>query len=94
MNAKKHHGSLLSTAAVALVALGTTLPANAADCAAPNGIGERAACAAAAQGVEALRQYVERTRMIHGLRMQDFERALPPSAFAADRTPVRVAIAK
>jgi len=94
MNAKQRTGSLLSITAVALVALGTTMSANAADCAAPNGIGERAACTAAAQGVDALRQYVERTRMIHGLRMQDFERALPPAALASDPQPTQVAVAK
>ncbi len=94
MNAKQRLGSLLSTAAVALVALGTTLSANAAKCASPQDFGERAACAAAKEGVDALRQYVNRTRMIHRLRVQDFESALPPTSQATGREPTKVAIAK
>jgi hypothetical protein len=40
----------------------------------PRSPGERGAMAAAAKGPDALRRYIQRTRMIYGLRYEDFAR--------------------
>jgi hypothetical protein len=46
---------------------------------------EATACAKAAESITALRQYVQRTRMIHALRMEDFVSA---PGQVANATPV------
>lgn len=43
---------------------------------------EATACAKAAESITALRQYVQRTRMIHSLHMADFVKAPLPVANA------------
>jgi hypothetical protein len=85
---------LLFASATALFALGTPLSAHAADCRAPKGLGEEGACAAAAQGVETLRRYVNRTRMIYQLRIHDFAKAVPPSQLVKEDEKTRLAQAQ
>lgn len=47
------------------------------DCARPaSGTGQVAACRAASQGVDELRRYIQRTRGIHILYIQDFANAV------------------
>lgn len=83
---------ILSSLAVSLVALATTLPAQAAiDCAAPQGVGRRRACKAAAEGVESLRRFSERTRNIYQIYMQDYSRAIRPAVAVKDADPARMA---
>lgn len=66
--------ALLNALAAASLAAAVAAPAYAQSaCEAPKGIGERNACVKLKEGgVTALRQYVERTRMIHSLYMPDF----------------------
>lgn len=75
---------LVCTSAFALLA-GAVAPAHADQvlCGKTNDIGEKRACAAAAQGVADLRQFIQRTRGIYILRMQDFEGTVP--AYVARR---------
>ena len=83
---------ILSSLAVSLVALATTLPAHAAvDCAAPKGVEQQRACQAAAGGVESLRRFSERTRNIYQIYMQDYARAITPTVTAKDVDPTNVA---
>ena len=50
------------------------------DCARPAiGTGQVQACKAADQGVDQLRQFIQRTRGIYILYMQDFEKAVRPA---------------
>ena len=51
-------------------------------CDRPRGVGEERACAKAAEGPEALRRFITRTRMIWGLSYADY---------AGDEVPPRVA---
>jgi hypothetical protein len=70
----------------ALIALALLVaPAYAHRCDAPAPGGEARACAAAAQGADALRRFIERTRMIYGLYYFDVYRgdedaARPPES--------------
>jgi hypothetical protein len=64
-----------SVALLALCALAS--PAQAHRCDAPKPGGEARACAADAQGPEALRRFIERTRMIYGLYYYDLRREEP-----------------
>jgi hypothetical protein len=48
-----------------------------ADCNNPAGIAERRACEKAAQGIDALRQFAQRTRAIHNVYLPEYEKALP-----------------
>jgi hypothetical protein len=83
---------ILSLLAVSLVALATTLPAHAAvDCDAAKGVEQRRACKAAAEGVESLRRFSERTRNIYQIYMQDYSRAIPPTVTANDVDPTKLA---
>jgi hypothetical protein len=65
-------------------------PAQAADCANPQGTGEARACAKAAEGATELRRFVERTQAIYNLYVQDFRVAgeTVAAAPAADTTKV------
>jgi hypothetical protein len=63
-------------ALAAAIVLATTLvpPAHASvDCANPQGTGQARACEKAAQGVTALRRFIERTQSIYLLSIRDFE---------------------
>lgn len=75
---------LVCTSAFALLA-GLVAPAHAEQvmCGKTNDIGEKRACAAAAVGVADLRQFIQRTRGIYVLRIQDFEGTVP--AYVARR---------
>ena len=57
-------------------------PVRAADCSNPAGFVERRACAKAAEGIDALRRFADRTRMIHGLYLPDYDKAFAPQAAA------------
>ena len=52
-------------------------------CDAPNGMIERRACAKAAEGPQALRRFVERTRGIYGLYYLDYARSEPTTVAGA-----------
>jgi hypothetical protein len=60
--------------AAAILAAGAWIPAASAQspCASPRGSVEQRACAAAAQGPDALRRFVTRTRHIYALYYADF----------------------
>jgi hypothetical protein len=91
MNVNGNHRPLLSVMAGAFLAIAAWTPAHAADCNTPRGVGEQRACAAAAEGVETLRRFVERTRMVYGLLVRDFEKGLPPERTVGDDEKTRVA---
>ena len=77
-------------AAFALVTAAAAAPAHATavDCAKPGTYGNIRGCEAAAQGTDALRQFVWRTRAVHGLYMVDFAAAVPVRvATATDKQP-------
>jgi hypothetical protein len=78
---------------LALVATaGLALPAAAepVDCANPRGVGQSRACAAAREGTESLRRFLQRTQAIYGLSILDFDREVRPAVagIADDRAPV------
>lgn len=89
MNRTASHrlAGLLFGALVAIVAL----PAAAADCAAPKGIGEVRGCAAAQQGSDELRRFVQRTQSIYLLGYWQFAAAVPRPAETAAAAPIVVA---
>jgi hypothetical protein len=72
---------LLYTSVFVLVAA-TAATASAApvDCAKPSDRAEAGACAAAAQGVAELRQFIWRKRAVFTLYIYDFDRAVKPYA--------------
>jgi hypothetical protein len=83
---------ILFPLAVALVALATTLPAHAAvDCAVPKGVEQQRACKAAAEGVESLRRFSERTRNIYQIYVHDYSSAITPTVAAKDADETKVA---
>jgi hypothetical protein len=61
-------------------------------CDTPNGSIEQRACAKAAEGADALRRFVERTRTIYALNYFDYARGEDPAV--ASSQPVRVVEAK
>ncbi len=66
---------------VATAAITASAPSAAkSKCERPQGIAEQRACAGAARGFDALRAFVQRTRMIYGLYLIDF---LTPEQVAA-----------
>jgi hypothetical protein len=78
MNAARH--TIRNVAILTLTMLASALASQsgfAADCNNPAGIAERHACAKAAQGIDALRQFAQRTRAIHNVYLPDYEKALP-----------------
>jgi hypothetical protein len=72
MNPSKISKRTLPLLAATILAAAVSLPAYAVDCAAPKGIEESRGCAAAKQGADTLRRYVDRTRMIHNLYYWDY----------------------
>jgi hypothetical protein len=72
MNPSEISKRTLPLLAAAILAAAASMPARAVDCTAPSGIDQVRGCAAAKQGPEALRHYVERTRMIHNLYYWDY----------------------
>ena len=86
MNAR----SLLTTATLALVCALGGAPAQAAGrCDDARTMIDQRACQAANQGSEALRRFVERTRMIYSLSYYDFARdeVSPPARVASPQQP-------
>lgn len=75
MNTSAARTNLSSAALLALSLF--VAPAYAHRCDAPAPGGEARACAADAQGADALRRFVERTRMIYGLYYFDLRREAP-----------------
>ena len=61
-----------------ILCAGLAAPAQAVDCFAPNSFPEARACNAARQGIDSLRRFVWRTRMIYGFYLPDFLHAVPP----------------
>ena len=59
------------------------LPAQAGNCQNPRDHAERAACEKAKEGPQALRRYVERTRMIYGLYYHDYAPSMEARAATA-----------
>ncbi|MFO1311020.1 MAG: hypothetical protein U1F41_03040 [Burkholderiales bacterium] len=65
---------------LAAAAVATQASAGSIDCARPAiGTGEVQACRAASQGVDDLRRFIQRTRGIYILYIQDFENAVRQS---------------
>ena len=59
-------------------------------CDKPNGAVEQRACEKAAEGPDALRRFVQRTRMIHALYYYDYARErAPAAAIASAAAPTR-----
>jgi hypothetical protein len=93
MNPSEISKRTLPLVAAAILAAAISLPAHAVDCSAPKGIDEVKGCAAAKQGPEALRHYVERTRMIHNLYYWDYAPfASGANVAKEDSKPVTVAV--
>ena len=81
----ERHRKLLPTFAfVVTAALATSAAARPVDCAQPSGREEVRACQAAAGGVDALRQFIQRTRGIYILYIQDFSAAVPVKMASVD----------
>jgi hypothetical protein len=55
------------------------------DCAKPSGLEQVRACAAAANGVHELRQFIQRTQGIYTLYIHDFDGMVPSVAAAPDK---------
>ena len=81
-----HRKLLPALAFVVIGALAAPTSAAPVDCAKPSGHEQQRACAAAAKGVGDLRQFIQRTRGIYILYIQDFERAVPSVAATSDQT--------
>ncbi len=56
-------------------------------CDRPNGALDQRVCAKAAEGPDALRRFVQRTRMIHALYYYDYARERAPAAAIASAAP-------
>ena len=67
----------ISIIASGILLAAAAMPAFGADCSAPAGFIEAKACAAARNGIDALRQFASRTRMIYGIHLPDYAKALP-----------------
>jgi hypothetical protein len=91
MNAAPLIAACLFAAVASSAWAGENSSSNDSKCSAPNGIGERRACEKAKEGPEALRRFVERTRMIYGLHYWDFA---PRTRLAAQLEPSTIAQAR
>jgi hypothetical protein len=86
----ERHRKLLPTFAFLVsAALATSAGAAEVDCAKPSGHEQVRACQAAKDGVDSLRQFIQRTRGIYILYIQDFNTALPVRMASADDGKVR-----
>lgn len=70
-------------------AVATSAAAGEVDCAKPSGHEQVRACQAAKEGVDPLRQFIQRTRGIYILYIQDFGNAVPVKTASADDGQVR-----
>ena len=75
----------------ALVGMSTVTPAQAADCNKAVSFIERKACEKAGQGIDALRLFIDRTRMVYALYLPDYAHALPPEDLAKITSEIKVA---
>jgi len=86
----ERHRKLLPTFAFLVsAALATSAGAAEVDCAKPSGQEQARACQAAKAGVDSLRQFIQRTRGIYILYIQDFDTAVPVRMASADDGKVR-----
>jgi hypothetical protein len=86
----ERHRKLLPTFAfLASAAMATSAGAAVVDCAKPSGQEQARACHAAKAGVDSLRQFIQRTRGIYILYIQDFSTAVPVRMASADDVRVR-----
>ena len=76
---------------VAAATMTTPVGAAPVDCAAPRGIEQQRACKAAQAGVDSLRRFSERTRMIYQIHVHDYSSAFAPSATAKPADATRTA---
>lgn len=81
---QKHRKLLPTFAFLASAALATPALAAEVDCARPSGQEQARACQAAKSGVDSLRQFIQRTRGIYILYIQEFGNAVPVRAASAD----------
>jgi len=80
----RHCNPTLSRIMLAALTASFALAAGAANrCDRPQPGGETRACAAAQNGPDSLRRFVERTRMIYALNIADFGSALPANVAVA-----------
>jgi hypothetical protein len=83
------NSKILVSLAVALLAGSFSIPAHAeVDCNKPGNWVDAKACAKAAEGIGSLRRYVQRTRMIHQLDINDYAKYVrqDDSAVAEEHT--------
>ena len=89
MNQRQH--KLLPTVAfLVTAALATSASAAQVDCAKPSGHEQVRACEAASSGVDSLRQFIQRTRGIYILTMQEFNDNPPMKVAKVDEPQKRV----
>ena len=74
---ERHRKLLPAFAFLVSAALATSAGAAEVDCAKPSGHEQARACQAAKAGVDSLRQFIQRTRGIYILYIQDFDTAVP-----------------
>ncbi len=86
---ERHHKLLPTFAFLVTAALATSAGASQVDCAKPSGHEQVRACQAAADGVDSLRQFIQRTRGIYILYIQDFGDAVPVRMASIDNRQVR-----
>ena len=78
----------------AILASACSVPAYAVDCNNPRGSVETRACAKAKEGPDALRRFIDRTRMIYALDYQDYAPKYNESQVAASPGGEKIAGAK
>lgn len=81
---EKHRKLLPTFAFVVTAALASSASAAEVDCTRPSGLEQVRACEAAKAGVDSLRQFIQRTRGIYILYIQEFGTAVPVRAAGAD----------
>ena len=86
---ERHRNLLPTFAFLASAALATSAVAAEVDCTKPSGQEQARACQAAKDGVDSLRQFIQRTRGIYILYIQDFDTAVPVRMASADDGKVR-----
>ena len=86
---ERHRNLLPTFAFLASAALATSAVAAEVDCTKPSGQEQARACQAAKDGVDSLRQFIQRTRGIYILYIQEFSTAVPVRMASADDGKVR-----
>jgi hypothetical protein len=85
---KRNQVSMIIAAMILAAALAPASTMAAGKCDAPQNSVDKRACAKAAQGAVALRQFVWRTRMIYALNFADFAPYVPAEPSPANGVPV------